>query len=151
MVSNAEPILSVVKGDLLERERGILVHQVNCQKVAGKGLALAIREKFEGWYENYASKTPYLGRVNAFYVNPSLYIADVYGQVNIREPGSRNVMTNYTALRMAFDKVYLLSQMLDLPVYVPFKLGCGEGGGDWQVVLKILKAALPTATIIHKQ
>jgi len=40
-------------GDILKVKSGFIVHQVNCQKVMGGGLALAIRKKWPIVYERY--------------------------------------------------------------------------------------------------
>lgn len=43
-------MIKIVKGDLLKVEKGIIVHQVNCQKTMGSGIALSIRKKYPSHY-----------------------------------------------------------------------------------------------------
>ena len=43
---------TLINGNLLDVQQGIIVHQVNCRKVAGAGLAKQIREKWPEWYVN---------------------------------------------------------------------------------------------------
>ena len=39
--------MRIVDGDILDIEKGIIVHQVNCQGVMGAGLAKQIKSKEE--------------------------------------------------------------------------------------------------------
>ena len=55
--------MTTIKGDLLEITEGIICHQVNCQRVAGAGLALQIRKKWPSWYESFKNDHPWLGNL----------------------------------------------------------------------------------------
>jgi len=61
-------------GDILDITEGVICHQVNCQKVAGAGLALAIRKKYPNWYDHFLKTQPVLGEADFFMVNSNLGI-----------------------------------------------------------------------------
>jgi hypothetical protein len=35
-----------------------------------------------------------------------------------------------------------------MPVYIPYNMGCGLGGGDWEIVSGIIEETLPDAIIV---
>jgi len=132
--------------DITKIESGVICHQVNCQKVAGGGLALQIRNKFPGWYEHFRSyKRPLLlGEVSWFQVNDDLWIANLYGQWKY---GTGKRYTNYAALGSALLKVARTVHK-NTSVYIPYRMGCGLGGGNWGTVLLLIEDTLPNANIV---
>lgn len=136
--------MKTLEGDILKVKKGIIVHQVNCQKKAGAGLALKIRKKFNGWYRHFLAVEPVLGKVDFYSIRPGLTIASVYGQKYFGREGR---FTNYEALKDGFiairDKAGLHTD-----VYIPKGIGCGLGGGNWTEVEQLLIAELPQAVVI---
>jgi len=114
--------------DILDIEEGIIAHQVNCQHVAGAGLALQIRLKYPEWYQHYKNTPAKLGTVDIFPIGYHLSIASLYAQYDVG-PG---LHTDYQALYACLEKLY--NRVDDWTVYFPYKMGCGLGGGDWDIV-----------------
>lgn len=141
--------MTAIKGDLLKITEGIICHQVNCQRVAGAGLALQIRKKWPEWYDAYRKyPEPELGDVFLFPVKSELYLASLYGQ----ERYGRGLQTNYFALESALKKLrLLLSQAFveNEPIYFP-RLGAGLGGGAWNVIEPLIEKYFPNAIIVEK-
>lgn len=54
--------MRITIGDILSIHRGIIVHQVNCQRVMGAGLALKIRRKYYRHYLDYMGPSATVGR-----------------------------------------------------------------------------------------
>lgn len=148
--------MKVVQQDMLALKEGILFHQVNCEGVMGSGIALALAKKFPGLEEEYqrfcrehaGGKTPnLLGKVFVFQVSPNLYVANVFGQsfaVRRARP------TNYEAVATAFENFLAECDRLipvSWPYYLPYKMGCGLGGGDWQIYSAIIDRYFPAAII----
>ncbi len=128
----------------------LVCHQVNCQGVMGSGLAKQIRERFPAVFELYSRKCA----ANALFGNkPSAMLGDIqciplqkqagYTVVNIfgqNRYGRDKRYTDYKALRRAFSTV--AEMFPGATVRVPYKFGCGFGGGDWNTVLQIIKDEL---------
>lgn len=71
-------------------------------------------------------------------------IAHIFGQVR---PGPN---TNIPAAERAlsdFAKSY--NTLEDQPLYAPYMMGCGRGGGDWNVYSALIEKYLPQTTIIR--
>lgn len=124
--------------NILHIEKGIIAHQVNCQRKAGVGLAAQIRIKYPQWYEHFVSTYPYLGRADLFRVGDDLKIASLYAQDKY---GFKGVYTDYKALEqclISLQKQIVQNEGYDI-VYFPYGMGCGYGGGDWETVENIIK------------
>lgn len=148
--------LKFVKGDILDAKYGIIGHQVNCQMVMGAGLAKQIRSKYPRVYTEYMllmGKAPInarLGRCQIIEISDVLYFANLFGQFDYR---NRNVVnTDYIALGISLRNLQrwkTMSKPEDFPVYLPYGMGCGLGGGDWKIVEGIIRDAVPNAIIVR--
>jgi len=142
--------------DILSVPGGVIVHSANAKGVMGAGLALAIRERWPRVYTLYRSAVERgamrLGDCMVMQVGPSLWVATLIGQEDYgREPGT--VYTDYAAVRSGLK---LLATALagmkiqDQPVYFPFRMGCGLGGGNWDIVHQLILDQFPQAMICRK-
>lgn len=137
--------MKIVNGDILKVGRGgIICHQVNCKKVAGAGLALQIRNQISGWYGHFRRINGSLGEVDYFHVGDTV-IASLYAQEGFGRFGE---YTSYNALRECLRKVSEYASARELQVYIPYRIGCGLGGGDWDYVYAIIMSAIPNAIIM---
>lgn len=140
--------IKFVNGNILtfpERDEDtIICHQVNCKGVMGAGLAKQIRDKWPDVYDRYRLMVEtcgefMLGSFHEVKVGPHLYVANLYGQVGY---GRDKRYTNYAALTAA-----LFKGMKEYPratFRIPYGLGCGLAGGDWETVLDIIKGISDT-------
>lgn len=141
--------LEMVDGDVLEISQGIIAHQTNCQGVMGAGVALAIARKYPKVYDEYAqhcedrSERELLGTVQFCEVNPKLYIANVFGQ---RSYGNGR-QTSYDATYDAWKDLFTKAEFLGWPIYIPYLMGCGLGGGDWYVYSCIIQSFRSPITV----
>jgi hypothetical protein len=55
--------------------------------------------------------------------------------------------TDYDAIRTGLRKLSAWAAQRELPVYLPWKIACGLGGGLWEVVLAIIEQECPSAII----
>lgn len=136
--------LSMVDGDVVKDvSEGIIAHQTNCQGVMGAGVALAIAQKYPKVYEEYAehcdkySSDELLGTVQFCEVNPKLYIANVFGQTSY---GTHKRQTSYDATVDAWADLFEKAEFLDWPIYIPYLMGCGLGGGNWYIYTSIIQS-----------
>lgn len=141
----------IVHGDLL-KYKGLLVQQVNCRGVMGRGLAKAIREKWPQVYLAY--KKAYdqgkwqLGMVQVVDVEAGVWVANLAGQLNW---GTQKQQTNYMAYRTAWSKVYWWARKRQIDVYAPWFFGCGLAGGDWKIVQPMIEKLCPSVTWVINQ
>jgi O-acetyl-ADP-ribose deacetylase (regulator of RNase III) len=141
--------MRTIIGDLLDIKQGILVHQVNCQGVMGAGIALSIRSRWPIVYDEYRrfcnSMTPntLLGRIQLVQVADGLMVYNLFGQLNY----GRGLETNYKMVECALAD--LANQRSKMPVYFPYKIGCGLAGGDWDKYLAIIGKHVPDAFIVQ--
>lgn len=150
-------------GDILSPNKTghdvIVCHQVNCWGVMGAGLAKQMREKFPLMYLEYkrlcystANKKTLLGEVlthSVVYNGYEYTIANLFGQEQI---GTQRCYTDYDALRKALQTVRCIASPLpgraSWRVRIPYKMGCGLAGGDWNIVRAIIQEELVDHGII---
>lgn len=149
-LKNTSPGISYRRGDILQSDANIIVHQVNCMGVMGAGLAKQIRDKYPLVYNMYrsycdvaSSKRPPMGKAQIIPVNRGQYIANCFAQIDYRRSGQDICLTDYNALRTALKTVREFAvDMNAKTVALPFWLGCGLAGGNWAIVRDIIDAEL---------
>lgn len=133
-------------GDLLDAERGIIVHGCNAQGVMGSGVALAVRQRwpeaFAAYRQAYETSGLVPGRIVWYRVSrhPPLAIANAITQDRYgRDPNVRYV--DYEAVRACFRQIGEVARRHGLPVHYP-KIGAGLGNGDWATLERLICAEL---------
>lgn len=111
----------------------------------GAGLAMQIciqwpvvyRRYLEFCHGNGGNK---LGTYQEVLVEPKLYVVNLFGQ-NGYGRGERQ--TNYAALAAALFSFFrdCARKNQDVTIRLPYGLGCGLAGGDWDTVLDIISDA----------
>lgn len=142
--------IQYITGDILTPNTSgktvVVCHQVNCRGVMGAGLAKQVRQMYPGAYTAYKEKCVEikqgrggLGDVQfCAYLNQSGYIlANIFGQDGY---GRDKQYTDYAALCKAFT--HIAQSFPNSTIRIPYKMGCGLGGGDWTVVEQIIKETL---------
>lgn len=138
------------RGNLLESHKdgiSIIAHQSNCVMGFGSGIALQIRNQLPGaakaFYTDGRTSEEKLGRYTSATENigPFLMVFNLYGQLLCGgEPGV--VYTDYKGLEDALTRMFLYIEQeygdQNLKIGVPYKIGCGLAGGDWNIVESIL-------------
>jgi len=132
----------VIEKDILTIEIGLIAHQVNMDGVMGAGLALQIKNKWPSVYWAYQEYfgTFHLGDVQFVQIFPSIVVANLFCQ---RDVGWQRRYTNYQAHKMVWPKVAEYAMISELEVYAPWKIGCGLGGGNWEVLHPIIEKLCP--------
>lgn len=131
--------ITLVKGDITTA-KGIIVHGCNAQGVMGSGVALAIRKKFPSAYRVYRQAHQkgalHLGSVTSMSAEDADVIV-VNGITQELYGNDGQLYTNYKAVESVFEEVNTLQHITGYVVNFPL-IGCGLGGGDWNVVKKII-------------
>lgn len=140
-------------GDIFTSDADIICHQVNCQGVFERGLSGQIKKMFpevektykiltKQWQDQAGGKTAeLLGRVSAQPVKKDgrwFLIANLYGQDDY---GKSGLYTDYKALEKAVQEIrdFVDVRNKQEKIAFPYKIGCGNAGGDWEIVKDILE------------
>jgi len=146
--------VKIITKDILTVERGVIAHQCNNRGVMGAGLAKAIKKKWPEAFEAYREMCRVcgaeLGSVSYYHASPTLIIANIIAQ-NGYGRNKQIVYTDYGALRQGLYEVYETANKYNLPLYLPYKIGCGLGGGNWDIVSRIIEDVAPEAIICKKE
>lgn len=130
-------MIAFVKGDITEASTQIIAHQVNCNGVMGAGVARAVRRAFPEIYAPYKSLCKklgarMLGNIQAITVSTGQVVVSLFGQEGY---GTAVQRTDYRALQLALMRLRELAVNSGLTsIALPYRVGCGLGGGDWEVV-----------------
>lgn len=133
----------VLEGDLLESDCTTIMHQANCFKSMKAGIAKSIAKMYPESEEadnNFKlSSQNRFGNFSLATAVNGVSIVNLYGQFNM----GRGLQTDYDKLELAIGKFlsYAKNNIVkaDLTkVGVPYNIGCGLAGGDWETVEEIL-------------
>ena len=149
---------NVINKDILTIQRGIIGHGVNCYRVFNKGLALQIRKLYPQVYQAYIAKPEWkLGDVQFVQVSvePELHIVNMATQYSY---GTNRVRTKEEGVRKCLMEVRAFQMSTGLPVYLPYMLGSGLGGGPtmkskmitWSMVYELIEEIVPNAILCVK-
>ena len=146
-----------VKGDIFDAKHGIICHQTNCQGSMGAGIAKSIRIRFPKVFQEYATLVDAwkpegcLGKCQIVEVTPkTLYVANLFGQFHYYPRNKVN--TDYGALSSSIASLaqwHRTNCHPAFPVFLPYKIGCGLGGGNWGEVQAIIESHIPNAIIVR--
>ena len=135
-------MIKIIDGDILKAEEDIICHSCNCQVVMGGGIAKQIKEKYREVYRQYKTlcdrteSKELLGSVQLLGCDDGKIIANLFGQENY---GRNGQYTDYDALREALTSIYERAINHKESVAIPYNIGCSLGGGNWDIVYKIIK------------
>ena len=144
------------KCDIFESGADIICHQVNCQGVMGSGVAKQVRSKYPKAYVEYSkwcntmSPQELLGKTQLVFLrrpwednpnNEPMGIMNIFGQLNYGYNG--DCYTDYDALKNSFKTIadFVRIDNTHPTLAFPYKFGCARGGGDWNIVYKIIEEA----------
>jgi O-acetyl-ADP-ribose deacetylase (regulator of RNase III) len=152
-------MITTINKDILAVDKGVIVHSVNCIGAVG-GLAGAIArkwpknaEKYKEYVQHRKSSIMLLGSVFEVNVAHNVVVANLFGQYGI---GTGKQQTEYAALISGFKRIastYFAGNDIEtlnfgglmkdasntlMDIYIPYKIGCGLGGADWEKVQDIL-------------
>lgn len=145
-------MLYQVNGDLLTGEATVIMHQANCFSRMKSGIAAQISRLFPAApkvdIDSEMTPDEKLGRyTHAWSADRDRIIVNLYGQYRW---GTEKQQTDYEALTTAIHRFLkrlrknekkLAEKGFEIKIGVPYNMGCGLGGGDWNTVLTILQEA----------
>ena len=140
-------MIKIVNGDLLQSNLPLIAHQTNCLGVMGAGIARSIKNKWNIVYTQYVDicKTfeyskDLLGKCQICVTEelPIRFVANLFGEYSFTESVApfENRHTDYNALKKALLNLKAFCEDEEVTgVGIPYKLGCGLAGGDWDGVV----------------
>jgi len=137
--------------NILNVPKGFICHQVNLKGVMYAGLAYDLRKKWPVVYTSYEKyyKQAKLGQIQPVKIKKNLFVVNFFAQENY---GRYKQFTDYLAFSSCLEKINLFQNKYypSLPIYFPYKIGCGLAGGNWNIVLKMITNIIPNPIIIKK-
>lgn len=137
-------MVTIIDGNLFNSTANIICHQCNCQGVMGSGVAAEVKKRyphvFEAYRQDYFDGELKLGHVCFATAKQDQVIANMCAQDNFGYSGG--IYTNYEGLQKCLDKVkaYATYSYDTKPVIAfPYLMSCYRGGGDWNVVYKMIE------------
>lgn len=137
-------MITYVTGNLLDSTMHALVNPVNCVGVAGKGLALAFKEKYPRNFEAYKLACQFKGIAIGTcytYIMPNRIIINFPTKTNWRYPSRLKYI-----IEGLHDLRSVITQYKIRGIAIP-ALGCGNGSLNWEDVKAILEGELGHVTI----
>lgn len=136
-----------IKCDIFESGADYICHQVNCQGVMGSGIAKQVKEKYPHVYHEYkrfcnekrkqgSSPFGYWQPVRISDNNMSKCIINIFAQENYGYDGQ--CYTDYAVLKVCFEEIKNTASIGTIIAF-PYLMGCHRGGGDWNVVYKMIE------------
>lgn len=116
-----------------------IVHQVNMQGVMGSGFAKQVKKEFPDHYKEYIDRCK-SGTVSLGSVYHSDNVIGVFGQ---KYYGGSKRHTNYSALISGIESSFMFVKAVDTgtkpKIGIPYGIGCGLGGGNWNIMYVLLE------------
>lgn len=129
-------LMQTITGNILDIERGIICQQVNCANGYGAGLSGKISAKYpqvEKAYRDIFKKLPreeIFGMCQPVRVSDRLVIVNIFSEWNYANAYETGIVsTDMDKLVAALHRV--CERYPGSDVYVPYKIGCGLAGGNW--------------------
>lgn len=136
--------MEYINGDITQITEGVIVHQVNCQGAIGAGLSGQLIAKYPQLETDYRNackgKTPeeLMGTMLQTIIDEKLSIVSVFAQLNYGNAyKTHEVYTDMDVLVQ--DLEYLSTVYPEDKFYIPYRIGCGLAGGNWEKLEKRIK------------
>lgn len=137
-------MVQIKKGNLLTSQTQVIGHQTNCKGISG-GLAGIIFKTFpECWipYLQCCKVNRPLGKTQLLKCNDGRILANIFGQY---EAGAA---TNYRYVLSGLKDLRKQMESLNLKTLsLPYGMGAGIGGGDWNTVYGLIEQVFGLSSI----
>jgi hypothetical protein len=145
-------MIKEIQKDITTVEKGVILHSVNAMGVMGSGVALAIKNKWPKVYDDYvgllklykAKPWKLVGDTQCIEIDENLFVMNLFGQYDF---GTDYRRTEYGSIRYGLRAIrysgwYARYELEKRDIYIPYKMGCDRGGGDWNIVYDMIKTIL---------
>jgi len=116
----------------------IIVHVCNDVGGWGKGFVMALSKRWkepENQYREWAKSGDKfeLGEVQFVQVEPTIWVANLIGQRDVKKGKDGSPPVRYNAIRKGLVKVSTFARQINGSVHMP-RIGCGLAGGTWDQI-----------------
>jgi O-acetyl-ADP-ribose deacetylase (regulator of RNase III) len=140
----SEPLIPIIKGDLLDAEEDFLCHQTNTTSTGAKGVARSIFKRFP-YANTYLRRTRLVqGMIGIFELTGGegeRKIININAQIHPGGPKPSGMDSRQK--RLEYFSSCLKQMARSLPpgssYAFPYMIGCGYGGGNWDEYLPLLE------------
>lgn len=143
-------MVKLVNGDLLDAKETYIAHQVNCYGMMGKGVALQIKNRYPDIfrrYQDYCNEHKVknlIGRLLLIPTDDGKVICNLFGQERF---GYGKQYTDIAALSKAMNSLAKIVPTNE-PIAMPYMIGCGNGGADWNIVHQLIQDIFKKHTVV---
>ena len=134
--------LQQIKGNLLDSKETYIAQQCNCCTSEGKGLSLHLFKKFP--YANSYKKrvrsdksTHHKPGTIEVYKNIINMYAQYYPSLGKYVSDSNQMRIQW--FKECLNQIKQIDNIQNKTIAMPYKIGCGLAGGDWQIYEKMLE------------
>ncbi len=127
-------------GNILDATEDAIIQQCNCVARKPHGLSQQIAQRFPHCrvYSNNTQKTP--GTIEVYHGNPTIIcLLAQYGMGKPHDYGQREPDSYKLRLRWFQDALDEINPDEYSSVAIPYKIGCGLAGGNWNEYLPIIE------------
>lgn len=134
--------MKTITKDILLADDNLIVHQVNNLGVMGAGLAKQVKEKYPEVFKAYKenskifTKEQLLGKLGICKISDTQYIVNMYSQDGISR---YKQTTKYDIMEKCIARLVKFAKEMNYTIAIPYKIGCGLAGGDWETVKAIIE------------
>lgn len=136
-----------IKCNIFESGADVICHQVNCRGEMNTGVAAQVRQRYPWVYGEYRECCKYfssnlegiLGVYQQVYIDETRMILNIFAQYDFGYDGK--CYTDYNALEEALNDIATEEVYQGKIIAFPYKMGCHRGGGDWNIVYKMIEDA----------
>lgn len=145
-----------INGNILNSTAEIIMHQVNCQRKMGSGVAKAIKDKWPIVFEKYDfcvknSIIPnLLGKIQAVKVSDTQTVFNLFAQEYYGYDKRR--YTSYDAIDSCLKKAakYCAEHGVKA-IAMPYHMSCDRGGANWNIIMEMIKEHFADVDVIIEQ
>lgn len=137
-------MIQIVNGDLLKSDCSIIIHQCNCMGKMGAGIAKQIARVYPEAYmadKDYHVPIGSKERLGKYSVAPTRNGKRIYNMYSQFHYG-RRTQTDYKAFEQSLRTIVIdatHSSIKNVKIGLPYGIGCGLAGGNWNTVFKIIE------------
>ena len=151
-------MIEYIEGNLLDSDCDYICHQVNCRGVMGAGIARQIRERWPLVYSSYKAHCErcrngddtLLGTLWGVAIDrdnrSSQWVINMFAQDDYGYYDSR--FTSYDAFAKCLEQMRDRLP-IDKTIGFPKGIGCGFGGGDWNVISSLIESILGSSHHVY--
>jgi len=146
-------MIKEVEGSIFDNlpKYSVLMHQCNAKGWMGAGIAKEITRRWPENFEKYheycnwfkdGHESEILGTFVGHKVSPTFIICNAIAQISV---GKSKQQTDYNAWEILCKKIEKQTRKVNKitgnkwSIHVPYKIGCGLGGGDWEMMMEIFE------------